>query len=85
MGNDQLLPAYNVQFGVCDEYIAVYDVKQFASDMDCFVPLMEKFNNIYGKYPKYPVADAGYGSFEICPISVIILKMQLQLLTAQAL
>jgi glycosyltransferase involved in cell wall biosynthesis len=63
MGNDQLLPAYNVQFGVCDEYIAVYDVKQFASDMDCFVPLMEKFNNIYGKYPKYPVADAGYGSF----------------------
>lgn len=24
---------------------------------------MEKFNKIYGKYPKYPVADAGYGSF----------------------
>lgn len=63
MGNDRLLPAYNVQFGVCDEYIAVYDVKQFASDMDCFVPLMEKFNTIYGKYPKYLVADAGYGSF----------------------
>lgn len=25
-GNDQLLPAYNVQMGVCDGYIAVYDV-----------------------------------------------------------
>ena len=36
MGNDQLLPAYNVQLGICDEYIAVYDVKQYASDTDCF-------------------------------------------------
>ena len=63
MGNDQLLPGYNIQLGLCDEYIAVYDVKQFASDTDCFQPLMEKFNGIYHKYPKYPVADAGYGSF----------------------
>ena len=63
MGNDQLLPAYNVQLGICDEYIAVLDVKQFASDMDCFVPLMEKFNSTYGFYPTYPVADAGYGSY----------------------
>lgn len=63
MGNDQLLPAYNMQVAVCDEYIATVDVKQYASDTDCFVPLMEKFNNQYGKYPKYPVADAGYGSF----------------------
>lgn len=63
MGNDQLLPAYNLQAAVCDEYIAVLDVKPYASDMDCFVPLMEKFNTIYGHYPEYPVADAGYGSF----------------------
>ena len=27
MGNDQLLPAYNVQLGICDEYIAAYDVE----------------------------------------------------------
>ena len=27
MGNDQLLPAYNVQFGMADEYIAVADAK----------------------------------------------------------
>ncbi len=61
MGNDQLLPGYNIQLGVCDEYIAVFDVKQYASDMECFKPLIEKFNQIYEKYPEYPVADAGYG------------------------
>lgn len=43
MGNDQLLPAYNVQIGVADEYIAVVDVNHYHSDMDCFVPLMEHF------------------------------------------
>ena len=63
MGNDQLLPAYNLQTAVCDEYIAVVDVKQYASDMECFIPLMEKFHKTYGRYPKYPVADAGYGSY----------------------
>ena len=64
MGNDQLLPGYNIQLGMCDEYIAVYDVKQYASDMDCFQPLMKKFRETYGRYPEYPVADAGYGSFD---------------------
>ena len=63
VGNDQLLPAYNMQIAVCDEYIAAIDVKQYATDVDCFVPLMEKFKELYGHYPKYPVADAGYGSF----------------------
>ena len=63
MGNDQLLPAYNVQMGVADEYIAVIDVNQYRNDMDCFVPLMDKFKEIYGFYPEYPVADAGYGSY----------------------
>jgi hypothetical protein len=63
MGNDQLLPAYNVQIGVADEYIAVVDVNHYRSDMDCFIPLMECFYRTYGFYPKYPVADAGYGSY----------------------
>ena len=63
MGNDQLLPAYNIQIGVADEYIAVVDVMQYRSDMDCFIPLMDKFHEMYGFYPKYPVADAGYGSY----------------------
>ena len=47
MGNDQLLPAYNVQFGVADEYIAVMDVNHYRSDMDCFIPLMEKFVTVH--------------------------------------
>ena len=59
----KLLPAYNMQAAVCDEYIAAVDVKHYASDMDCFIPLMEKFKSLYGHYPKYPVADAGYGSY----------------------
>lgn len=63
MGNDQLLPAYNVQVGVADEYIAVIDVNQYRSDMDCFIPLIEQFHKTYGFYPKYPIADAGYGSY----------------------
>lgn len=61
--NDQLLPAYNMQAAICDEYIAVIDAKPYASDMECFVPLMEKFKETHGHYPKYPVADAGYGSY----------------------
>jgi len=32
MGNDQLLPSYNMQIAVCDEYIAAIDAKQYASD-----------------------------------------------------
>ena len=63
MKNDQLLPTFNVQMGICDEYVAVFDVKQYASDTDCFVSLVERFVQLYGFYPKYPVADAGYGSF----------------------
>ncbi|MDO5332079.1 MAG: transposase [Bacillota bacterium] len=63
MGNDQLLPAYNLQAAICDEYIAAVDVKPYASDSECFVPLMEKFKHLNGNYPKYPVADAGYGSY----------------------
>ncbi len=63
MGNDQLLPGYNLQMVVCDEYIAHYGIFPYASDMDCFQPLMEGFARKYGRYPKYPVADAGYGSF----------------------
>lgn len=63
MCNDQLLPAYNLQLGICDEYIAVYDVKQYATDVDCFPPLMERFCQHYGHYPEYPIGDAGYGSY----------------------
>ena len=63
MKNDQLLPGYNLQMVVCDEFIAHYGVYAYASDTDCFEPLMEGFKKRYGFYPQYPVADAGYGSY----------------------
>ena len=63
MKNDQLLPGYNLQMVICDEMIAHFGVFAFASDMDCFQPLMDGFNTRYGFYPQYPVADAGYGCF----------------------
>ncbi len=63
MGNDQLIPAYNIQLGVSDEYISVCDVFQYASDSDCFLPLLESFKTHYHKYPTYPVGDAGYGTY----------------------
>ena len=63
MKNDQLLPGYNLQMVICDEMIAHYGVFAYASDMDCFQPLMDGFHKRYGFYPKYPVADAGYGSY----------------------
>lgn len=31
--------------------------------MDCFVLLMNKFHHTYVFYSKYPVADAGYDSY----------------------
>ena len=63
MRNDQLLPGYNLQMVICDEMITHYGVFAYASDMDCFQPLMEGFFKRYSKYPRYPLADAGYGSF----------------------
>ena len=63
MKNDQLLPGYNFQLVICDEFIAHYAVFPYASDMDCFQPLMEGFAKRYGHYPEYPTADAGYGSY----------------------
>lgn len=33
MGNDQLLAAYNMQAAICDEYIAVFDAKPYASPL----------------------------------------------------
>lgn len=79
MGNDQLLPAYNLQFGICDEYIAVADINQYASDMDCFIPLMLKYYKTYDRFPRFPVADAGYGSLNnyiFCKLNGIELFMK---------
>lgn len=61
MRNSQLKPAYNVQIGVSDEYIMHLDIFNDRSDYKTFIPFIEGYYKRYGKYPKYPVADAGYG------------------------
>ena len=55
---------YNLQIGVSNEYIRYLDVFQNASDSPTFQPFLEGFYETYGYYPKYPVADAGYGSYD---------------------
>jgi archaellin len=37
---------------------------QNGSDQLTFEPFLEKYNMMYERYPKYPVADAGYGSYD---------------------
>ncbi len=64
MRNAQLKPGYNVQIGVSNEYIMVIDAYQNGSDYYTFEPLLEKYNAMYEHYPFYPVADAGYGSYD---------------------
>ncbi len=64
MGNTALLPAYNWQLVSFGEVILYGLTSQFAADNKCFIPLMEKYKSIFGKYPKTPVADAGYGNLE---------------------
>ena len=41
-------------------YISYYLAKPTRNS---FITLLEQFHEIYGFYPKYPVADAGYGSY----------------------
>jgi transposase len=64
MRNAQLKPGYNVQIGVSDEYIMVIDAYQNGADHKTFKPILEKYNIMYSSYPRYPVADAGYGSYD---------------------
>ena len=64
MRNGQLKPGYNVQMGVSDEYILHVDIFQDRSDYQTFIPFLEGFKQKYGYYPKYPVADAGYGGLK---------------------
>jgi hypothetical protein len=42
----------------------VIEAFQNGSDFPTFQPLLEKYNIMYDRYPKYPVADAGYGSYD---------------------
>jgi transposase len=64
MRNGQLKAGYNVQIGVSDEYILHLDIFQDRSDYQTFIPFLEGLKTSYGYYPKYPVADAGYGGLK---------------------
>lgn len=64
MGNTSLLPAYNWQIAVAGEFIVTALVSQSPSDAKCFVDILNKYKDIFDKYPDKPVADAGYGSMD---------------------
>ena len=61
MKNDQLKPGYNIQIGISDEYIIHLDIFNDRNDYKTLIPFLEGYYKRYNKYPKYPVADAGYG------------------------
>jgi len=49
---------------VADEYILHLDIYQNRSDYRTLIPFLEGYCEAYGEYPKYPVADAGYGGLK---------------------
>ena len=57
-------PYYNLQIGVSDEYILHMGVFPNPTDTKTWVPFLESYRDRYGKLPLYPVADAGYGSYD---------------------
>lgn len=57
-------PGYNVQLGVSDEYVMMAKTYPNPTDTLTFIPFLEAYKKAYGFYPKTPVADAGYGSYD---------------------
>lgn len=68
LGNGQLKPSYNWQFGTEGQFVVNYTLTQTASDMSSFKPHMEDtlqvLESINAPKPKRVGADAGYGSEE---------------------
>jgi transposase len=57
-------PYYNVQIGVSNEYILHYGIYSNPTDTKTWIPFFDEFYKRYRMYPKTPVADAGYGSYD---------------------
>ena len=57
-------PGYNVQVGVSDGFIRNIYVSSDCSDIQTYIPFMEKYKLMYGKLPLKTPADAGYGSYD---------------------
>jgi transposase len=64
MLNGQLKAGYNMQIAVADEYVMAVGIYEDRNDFATFIPFLNHFDSLYGFYPKYPTADAGYGSFD---------------------
>lgn len=57
-------PGYNVQLGISDGFIRNIYVSSDCNDLPAYIPFMEKYYRMYGKYPEKTPADAGYGSYD---------------------
>lgn len=57
-------PCYNAQIGVSDGIIVNADLFQRPADTKTFIPFMDRYHEYVGEYPRYPMADAGYGSYD---------------------
>ncbi len=64
MKNGQLKPAYNVQISTENNFITNFTNHQTPGDTTTFKPHLDTFNQLFNKYPKRSVADAGYGGLE---------------------
>ena len=60
----QTRPCYNCQIAVSDGIIVNAGVYQNPADTLTWQDFMEQYKRYYGCYPKWPVADAGYGSYD---------------------
>ena len=56
--------AYNVQISVSNGLITTCYVSQSRNDINDFIPKLKKHYEMYGFYPKFVFADAGYGSVD---------------------
>ncbi len=62
---EQLLPGYNVIIGTEEQIIVNYSLHQKASEVDKFIPHMEKLKKITnGRNPVRAIGDGTYGSEE---------------------
>lgn len=64
MRNSQLKAAYNVQLGTESEYVVGIDVSSERTDVQTFIPFLERIKRNYARTFLEAVADAGYESEE---------------------
>ena len=56
-------PCYNLQIGVSGGIVINAGLYQTPGDTKTFILFMEQFYQVHGYYPKWPITDAGYGSY----------------------